>query len=109
MIIAPIHPDWDEMSALSASVEGWDLFPGFGGARKPYQMERRAELDVFASDEAAWRHVWKKSEAGSALHARALAFLKKHSPVEHADIRRHSLGLDVKANRFHPKQESVDT
>lgn len=106
---APIHPDWDGFSSLSASVEGWDLFPGFGNPRKPYQMERRAKLDVFASDEAAWRHVWEKAEAGSALHVRALAFLKKHSPIEHADIRRHGLGLDVKANRFQPKQESVDT
>lgn len=107
MIIAPIHPDWTEMDALHASVEGWDLFPGFSGdKRKPFMLEARAQLGVFASDEAAWRYVWTKAEAGSVLHARALAFLKKHSPIEHADIRKHGLGLNVNHNRFQPKEEA---
>lgn len=104
-VTAPIHPDWDAFTSLSASVDGWDIFPGFGESKvRPFMLERRTELGTFASDEAAWRHVWAKAEAGSDLHVRALAFLKRHSPVEHAEIRKHGMGLVAPTNRFHPKE-----
>jgi hypothetical protein len=106
VLIAPVHHDWPEMDALYASVEGWDVFPGIAANKqRPFTLERRYDIGAFASDQLAWRHVWKRAEAGSALHTRALAFLKKHSPIEHEEIRKHCLGLEVKHDRFHPKEE----
>lgn len=103
---APVHPDWDEFSSLSASVDGWDLFPGYGdNKQRPIILERRFEMETFASDESVWRHVWEKAEAGSAVPMKALALLKRHSPIEHAEIRRVGMGLVVKQDRFHPKEE----
>ena len=105
---APIHPEWTEFDSTMASVEGWDLFPSIGGSKlKPFWLERRSQLGVFASDEEAWLHVWKRAQAGAALHQRALAFLQKHSPAEYAEIRRHGLGLNVQHNRFKPKEEQT--
>lgn len=107
MTASSIHPDWADFDSLSASVDGWDLFPGFSGdKRKPFLLQARSQLGVFASDEAAWSYVWRKAEAGSALHMRALAFLKKHSPIEHADMRRHGLGLNANHTRFQPKEDA---
>lgn len=104
---APIHPDWTEHDATAASVEGWDLFPGHAGNKqRPFLLERRHLLGVFGTDQLAWCHVWTKAEAGSQLHARALALLKKHSPIEYAEIRKHCLGLETKHNRFNPKEEN---
>jgi hypothetical protein len=105
-VTARVHPDWDELSSLGASVEGWDIFPGFGDKGRPFLIEARMALHVFASDEAAWRHVWGKAHAGSALHLKALDLMKRFSPVEYAEIRKFGLGLNVSADRFHSKQES---
>lgn len=107
-MIAPVHPDWCEMEALGASVEGWDLFPAFSAHKdRRIWLERRFELHVFASDEEAWRHVWGKAQGGSALHQKALDLLKRASPAEYAEIRKVGLGLVVATDRFHFKQESI--
>jgi hypothetical protein len=103
-MFASIHPEWSELDSIGASIEGWDLFPSFNQHR-PFWIERRTldSLGVFASNEQAWCHVWKQAQSGSALHQRALDFLKKHSPNELAEVRRFGLGLNVQHNRFHPK------
>ena len=93
----PIHPEWPLFDSTAASVEGWDIFPGY--KERPFLLERRSRLGVFASDDLAHAHVWKRAQAGSALHQRALDFLRRRSPVEHAEIRRHGLGLDALHSR----------
>jgi hypothetical protein len=91
--MAAIHSEWSEFDSVSASVDGWDLFPSFNPHRR-FWLERRTTFGDFTSDEQAWRHVWKRAHEGSALHQRALDFLKKHSPGELAEVRRFGLSID---------------
>jgi hypothetical protein len=85
--MAAIHPEWSEFDSINASIEGWDIFPSFNPHR-PFWLERRTTFGTFTSDEQAWCHVWKRAHEGSALHQRALDFLKKHNPGELAEVRR---------------------
>ena len=105
--MAAIHPEWSEFDSIGASIEGWDIFPSFNQHRR-FWLERRTTFGAFTSDEQAWRHVWIRAQAGSALHQRALDFLKKHSPGELAEVRRVGLGINVTHSRFHPKQEKIN-
>src|SRR5947209_15166723 len=102
-----IHPEWSEFDSIGASIEGWDIFPSFNPHRR-FWLERRTSFGIFATDEQAGRHVWKRAQEGSALHQRALDFLKKHSPGEWGEIRRLALGINVTNNRFHPKEEKTN-
>jgi len=104
-VSAPIHPEWSEFDSIGASIEGWDVFPSFNPHR-PFWIERRQVFSVFASDKQAWCHVWKQAHAGSALHQRALDFLKKHRPSELAEVRRFGLGVNITHSRFRPQEAS---
>lgn len=73
-----------------AFTEGWGIFE-----MSPYEPGREYELqklnnpdfghpcDVFDDDDGAWDHVKALAAAGSEYHAKALAWLKEHSPGEY--------------------------
>ena len=105
--MAAIHPEWSGFDSIGASIEGWDIFPSFNQHRL-FWLERRTTFGAFTSDEQAACHVWKRAHEGSALHQRALDFLKKHSPGELAEVRRVGLGINTTHNRFHPKEEKIN-
>lgn len=73
----------------AAEKEGWNIFCT-DDLDKPYRLEKIDELALLDSDGEAWNLVVNKAIAGSALHTKALTFLKSFSVNEYADIIRHA-------------------
>lgn len=82
-----------EFENAQAYREGWAIFDCDGSDNGRWQLCRIDEDEIFATDEAAWRHVWTHAEAGSAYHQAALAYLKRHNPGEYDCIARMALEL----------------
>jgi hypothetical protein len=80
-----------------AHLEGWTLSECSGCAEDaeptPYQLQRLDIRPVFATDDAAWVHVYRLALAGSFLHRQALNFLAKNSPAEFVKIKTHCASL----------------
>lgn len=81
-----------------AQAEGWDIFEASGSIAnvngdREFQLQRIDETQVFPGDEEAWHHVYTQAHAGSALHRRALIFLRERSPAEFEAII-HKCSLD---------------
>ncbi|KUL94303.1 hypothetical protein DK26_14900 [Bosea sp. WAO] len=71
-----------EFDNTQADAEGWGIYECDGSSNGPYQICRDDEAAVFASDDAAWRHVIDGATAGSAYHIRAMDYIREHNPAE---------------------------
>ena len=76
----PAQPiSWDNTVCAD---EGWCISDSDGSENGPWQLQRVDEMSAFTSDDAAWVFVLNLAKAGSALHQRALDFLKANNPKE---------------------------
>lgn len=86
----PAHYDkegWTGRDAIEASAEGWDVFDSGGSENGPFQICMRDDMDSgFLTDEEVWQHVVDEAREGSALHRRALDFVREHNPAEYETI-----------------------
>ncbi len=69
-----------------AQLEGWDIFDAYGSVNGRWQIQRCDEMEVFASDQEAWAHVWQKSEEGSVVHRLAINAIMIENPSEYVAI-----------------------
>jgi hypothetical protein len=81
-------PGWTWNDGETAMGEGWGICeatPTHGG---PFLlMKDDSVVSVFDEDKQAWAHVWVKADREStALHCRALEFIRWNSPDEYARI-----------------------
>lgn len=110
---------WPRSCQRVALAEGWDIFQtdapkgdereqfivsGSPYGYRPFELckvdqseynERTGRRWAWARwqrDESAWRFVVRKARQGSALHRRALEFLRQRSPHEYAAIMLDSTG-----------------
>lgn len=83
--------EWSEEDRDAACDEGWDIFETGGSENGPWQIQKfdspdewegRPEPYPFEDDTDAWVHVRNRAETGSALHLKALAFLREHNRQE---------------------------
>jgi hypothetical protein len=76
----PAQPiSWDNTVCAD---EGWCISDSDGSENGPWQLQRVDEMSAFTSDDAAWVFVFNMAKEGSALHQRALDFLKANNPKE---------------------------
>lgn len=88
--------EWTRADSDAALLDGWDIFDSFGSENGPWQIQVLEEPNLlpelgytekkFEDDSAVWVHVWTQAEAGSALHVKALEFIKMHNPLEYRCI-----------------------
>lgn len=87
--------DWTVSDSTAAEAEGWDIFDSAGSNGGPWQLQRFDTPDEwsgapkpypFETDADVWEHVAGRAAQGSALHARALVFLRAHNPLEYDAI-----------------------
>lgn len=73
---------WAAADVAKSLREGWSIFES---SEYGFRIERLDEAEKFDGDGPAWLHVLAKAAKGSALHRRALAFIKKQNPAEYAE------------------------
>lgn len=64
-----------------ASNEGWGVFD-VDGNETEFQIQKSDDAAIFETDQEAWSFVISKAFNGSALHQKAVAFIKANSPAE---------------------------
>lgn len=70
-----------------AMVEGWAIFFTTGTEDEgDYRIERLDESEKFASDSAAWMHIYNGAQRGNPHHQRALDFIEMNNPTEYQRI-----------------------
>jgi len=79
--------EWPPAYGQLATEEGWGIFEAEGSVlnkngNRPYQLQKVDEARKFEDDSEAWDHVYHTARAGSALHRKALDFLREHSHPE---------------------------
>jgi hypothetical protein len=90
-----METEWTKNDQSAAQREGWDIFDSAGSECGPWQICRLDEPMLwelapdpypFEEDTDVWVHVWRRADEGSALHLKALDFIKKNNPMEYAAI-----------------------
>lgn len=94
------YDDWQRKHALASfgwyvcEVDGRDdqreqqVVNGHVYGDRPYELQAVTDENVFADDDAAWRHVLRSAEAGDLAAIGALEFLRAWSPYEYAALER---------------------
>lgn len=82
----PSDTEWTETDQRLASSEGWNIWDCSGSGNGRTQLCRCDEMENFADDHAAWKHVWEKAREGSELHQKALRLIHKHNQNESSAI-----------------------
>lgn len=86
---------WTRADSRAANAEGWDIFECDGSANGPYQLCKIDDPQEFtACYGTVFSHIWEDDtdawlyvrEHPTALHSRALAYLKQVNPQEHDAI-----------------------
>lgn len=85
---------WRGGQSDDALDDGWDIFETLSPGHADFEIERDDELELFDSDEAAWRHVVGRAAQGSELHVKALAFLALNAYDELLGIARVLCGAE---------------
>jgi hypothetical protein len=84
--------EWTNEDSRAAYDEGWDIFDSEGSQNGPWQIQKFDDPDsgpqVFTEDTDAWVQVRTRASEGSALHIKALAFLRQYNPQEADAIER---------------------
>lgn len=91
--LASIFDEWLGEDNFAADREGWNIFESSGSVGGSPQIQRYDERAVFAGDSDAWLFVWTRAKAGSAMHQRALDFIRRHNEPEYARIEKHCTNL----------------
>lgn len=64
----------------SAEKEGWCIsLCSLVSGEEEYQIQRLDELEIFESDEDAWKFIVEKANSGSELHKKAIKFMENHN------------------------------
>ncbi|ANA86310.1 hypothetical protein BEN60_gp052 [Gordonia phage Smoothie] len=83
--------NWTNADSVLAHGEGWDIFECSGSSAGDFQIQKFDDPDEwissgrpypFRDDTDVWRHVSALAAKGSALHVRALEFLRENNPQE---------------------------
>ncbi len=93
--------EWTPADELAAMPEGWGIFDCDGSENGPWQIQKFDDPDDLAEritatvgrlwkeDNEAWMHVWSVE---SALHRKAIAFIRAMNPQEWEAIERWAAG-----------------
>lgn len=77
---------WSDEDIDAAGLEGWGIYDAAGSEHNkeglaPLQVQRDDDGPL-GSDDEAWLLIVEKSNAGSAMHRRALRHVREESPGE---------------------------
>ena len=88
---------WTANDQKLAEKQGWGIYPSQWRGATPFQLQAKEYDSCFKNDPDVWVFVFLTSHFSNKVAAKAINFLREHSPYEYESI------IHFASQNFHPQ------